>query len=79
MSLSLEGNAQGSRFSAKTDEELLREYRYDQIHRLAIDRSTSERGRTPEMSAGPSILEGDALGSFDIDCADSKNYCGYPQ
>lgn len=31
------------------------------------------------MSAGPSILEGDALGSFGIDCADSKNYCGYPQ
>lgn len=78
MSFSLENNVEGSRLDAKTDDELLREVRYDQIHKQAIDRSINERARTPEMTADLGEA-GDLQGIFGIESTEGKNYHGRPR
>lgn len=79
MLFSFENNVEGSRLDAKTDEELLHEVRYDQIHRQMIDRSIATRARTPEMTAGLGLEAGDSLGTFAIESTECKNYHGRPQ
>lgn len=63
MSLSsLEDNTPGSRLNAKTDQELLREFRTAQIHSDLLARLHNLRGMTPE----PSDAQGNVGDDFDI-------------
>ena len=72
-SLRLEGNVQGSLLDKKSDEELLREVRYAQIHSQEIDRQKAGRGLTPEPVAESSGAQGDSLGSFGLSPLGRKN------
>ncbi|KAF7983514.1 hypothetical protein HWV62_21852 [Athelia sp. TMB] len=64
LALALEGNIQGSCLDKTSDEDLLREINNARIHKLAIDRQTEVRGRTPEPVAESSMLQASLLGSF---------------
>ena len=72
-SLRLEGNVEGSLLNKKSDEELLREVRYAQIHSQEIDRQKFGRGLTPEPVAESSGTQGDPLGSFGLSPLGGKN------
>lgn len=69
----MEGNIEGSRLDAKPDEGILREVRFDQVHRRAIGLRTAARASTPEMNDELSTGQGDGLGSFGVEPSESES------
>ena len=74
ISLRLEGNIKGSCLDKISDEDLLREINNARIHKLAIDRQTEVRGRTPEPVAESSMPQDSLLGSFGASPAQGESH-----
>lgn len=74
--LRLEGNVGGSRLDKKSDEDLLREVHYAQIHKQAIDYQDAVRGNTPEPVVESSMRQSGSLEPFGASPAGGEDYFG---